>query len=172
MPIKKGMEIAVKKIFKDFNEFAFKGNVIDLAVGVIIGGAFGKIVTSIVNDLIMPLIGIFTGSMNFTNLFIVLGNNAKYEELISKNPTPSLAEVLTTGAPIFAYGNFLTIFIDFLIMAFVIFIMIRYLNKLRKRNAPAPVITTKVCQYCKSSISVEATRCPFCTSELEANDVH
>ncbi|MDP5238657.1 large conductance mechanosensitive channel protein MscL [Uliginosibacterium sp. 31-16] len=113
----------------EFKEFALKGNVVDLAVGVIIGGAFGKIVESMVNDIIMPVVGAVVGKIDFTNLFIVLSNDPKYSGL-------ALDALKKAGAPVFAYGSFITIAINFAILAFVIFIMIKQINRL-KREAPA-----------------------------------
>ncbi len=142
--------------FKEFKEFAVKGNVIDLAVGVIIGGAFGKIVSSLVNDIVMPLITLVTGNLSYENLFIALDGNT-YETLDAAQKA---------GAATFNYGMFLTNVIDFLIIALVIFIFVKQINKLKKKPAPAPV-TTKECPYCHTSIHKDATRCPNCTSEIE-----
>ena len=149
----------MKKMMKEFKQFAIKGNMIDLAVGMIIGTSFNKIVSSLVNDMIMPLLGIFTGKIDFAKLFIALDGKT-YETL-------ALAE--EAGAACFKYGAFLAGLLDFLIMAFVVFLFVRAINKLRDTNkepeAPkAP--TTKTCPFCKSEISLEATRCPHCTSEL------
>lgn len=143
--------------FKEFREFAVKGNVIDLAVGVIIGGAFGKIVTSLVNDIIMPLLSLLTkrGDMSFENLFVAL--DGKHYE--------SLAAAQQAGAPTFNYGLFLTNVLDFLIISFVIFVLIRQINRFKRKPAEEPV-KTKECPYCRTSIHKEAVRCPHCTSEL------
>lgn len=153
-------------MLKEFKEFAMRGNIMDLAVGVIIGGAFQKIVTSLVNDIIMPAISIFTGNMDFNSLVLNVRNAS------------------------IKYGAFLTAVIDFLIIAFSIFLVIRYINKLnkkleeiketelsklekqgklkrRKTDTPEPGPTTKICKYCLSEINIQATRCPHCTSELE-----
>lgn len=145
------------KFFKEFRDFAVKGNVIDLAVGVIIGGAFGKIVTSLVNDIIMPLLTFITrrGQLSFENLFIALDGN-KYD---------TLAAAQEAGASTFNYGLFLTNVLDFLIISLVIFIFIRQINRFRKKPEPAPV-STKECPYCRTAIHKEAVRCPNCTSEL------
>lgn len=140
---------------KEFKEFAIKGNVIDLAVGVIIGGAFGKIVTSLVNDIVMPIITLITGNESFKNLFIAL-DGKKYESV-------TLAE--EARAPILHYGLFISNVVDFLIIAFVIFIFIRQINRFKKKPVSAPV-TTKDCPYCFTSIHLEATKCPNCTSDL------
>ena len=145
------------KFFKEFRDFAVKGNVIDLAVGVIIGGAFGKIVTSLVNDIIMPLLTFITrrGQLSFENLFIALDGN-KYD---------TLAAAQEAGASTFKYGLFLTNVLDFLIISLVIFIFIRQINRFRKKPEPAPV-STKECPYCRTAIHKEAVRCPNCTSDL------
>ena len=143
-------------MFKEFKDFVLRGNVLDLAVAVIIGGAFGKIVTSFVNDVIMPPIGLLLGGVNFSNLFISL-NGTAYE---------SLDAAKAAGAATINYGVFLNTIVDFTIVAFVIFLIIRSVNKFKK---PVPVAdpTTKECPYCFSSIPIKATRCPHCTSELK-----
>ena len=144
-------------MWKDFKKFAIKGNVIDLAVAVIIGGAFGLIVKSLVNDIIMPLVGKLLGGTDFTNLFIVLGPGA-YN---------TLAEAQEAGAATLNYGLFINTIINFLIISFSIFMVIRLFEKMKKKEEPAPAApTTKKCRYCMSEISIEATRCPHCTSEL------
>lgn len=151
-------------MLKEFKEFALKGNLMDMAVGVVIGTAFGKIVTSIVDDLVMPLISLLTGKVNFTDLFIALdgGNYA------------TLAEAQIAGASTLNYGNFITSIVDFLIIAFSIFIVIRQINKLEKKfekvTKKQPV-TTKKCPYCKSEIDIEATKCPHCISELDKEEI-
>ena len=117
-------------IIKEFKEFAIKGNVIDLAVGVIIGGAFGKIVDSVVADLIMPVVGLVFGKLDFSNLFLVLGN-------VPAGTAMTLDALRKAGVPVFAYGNFLTVAVNFIILAFIIFMMIKQINRL-KREAPAP----------------------------------
>lgn len=145
-------------MIKEFKEFAVKGNVMDMAVGVVIGGAFGKIVTSLVNDLIMPLIGILTGGMDFTNKFISLDGNQYL----------TFVEAQEAGAATFNYGIFITTIVDFLIIAFSIFIVIKQLNKLKKKEEVVEEVpTTKTCPYCITDISIEASRCPHCTSILE-----
>ena len=118
-------------MLQEFKEFAVKGNAMDLAVGVIIGGAFGKIVDSIVGDLIMPLVSRVVGKLDFSNLFVVLGDNP--------NNLQVLAELRKAGIPVFAYGSFLTILVNFVILAFIIFMMIKQMNRLRTPEAPAPV---------------------------------
>lgn len=152
-------------MLKEFKEFAFKGNVVDMAVGVMIGGAFGKIVTSAVNDLFMPLISLLTGGLDFSGLFIALDGNAY----------PSLAAAQEAGAACFAYGSFLTTVLDFLIMAFCIFLMVKGLNKLRtlshkKEEEPAPEKAPRLCPYCLEEINEKATRCPHCATELPAEE--
>ena len=153
----------MKKMLNEFKQFAIKGNMIDLAVGMIIGTSFNKIVSSLVNDMIMPLLGIFTGKIDFAKLFIALDGKT-YE---------TLAAAEEAGAACFKYGAFLAGLLDFLIMAFIVFLFVRGINKLREANkepeAPAAPAepTTKFCPFCKSEISIEATRCPHCTSELE-----
>ena len=142
-------------MLKEFKEFVMRGNVLDLAVAVIIGGAFGKIITSFVNDILMPPIGLLLGGVNFADLFIALDGNA-YESL----------EVATTaGAPTLNYGVFLNTVIDFLIVAFVIFLIVRTANRMKKPE-PAAEITTKDCPHCFTAIPIKATRCPNCTSQL------
>lgn len=132
-------------MWKEFKEFAMKGNVVDLAIGVVIGAAFGKIVTSLVSDIIMPLVGLLLGKVDFSNLFI---------------PLPS-------GATL-KYGNFINNIIDFLIVAFAIFFVIRQLSRFnKKKEAVSAAPTTKMCQYCCTDIPIEATRCPHCTSQLK-----
>lgn len=147
--------MAWKDTIQEFKEFAMKGNVVDLAVGVIIGGAFGKIVTSFVNDLVMPVIGKLTGGADFSQLYLPLDGNTY----------ATLADAQAATATI-AYGSFLTQVLDFLIMAIVIFAALKVLVK-----RPAPPAeeepTTKECPFCKSEIAIEATRCPHCTSQLK-----
>lgn len=160
-------------MWKEFKEFATKGNVMDLAIGVIIGGGFQKIVNSLVNDIIMPLVSIFTGKIDFNDMMLTFGNTS------------------------IKYGSFITNVINFLIIAFSVFLMVRYLNKLNKTleekakgfnkkleneskffkkkkkqkdAAPAPIPTTKICPYCLSEINIKATRCPHCTSILEEKE--
>lgn len=141
--------------YEEFKKFAMRGNVVDMAVGVIIGGAFGKIVSSAVSDIILPPIGLLTGGIDFTNLFISL-NGQQYA---------TLEAAKKAGAPVVAYGSFLNAVIDFLILAMVIFILISEMNKLKPAEAPAP--DPRLCPYCKSPIADDASRCPHCTSHLE-----
>ena len=144
-------------MLKEFRDFAMRGNVIDMAVGIIIGAAFGGIVTSLVNDVVMPPIGLVVGAVDFSDLFINL----------SGTDYPSLAAAKEAGAPVIAYGAFLNTVINFLIIAFVIFLLIKQINRL-KRPAPAAAPTTKDCPRCATAIPLKATRCPNCTSELAA----
>jgi large conductance mechanosensitive channel len=146
-------------MLKEFKELAVRGNVLDLAIGVIIGAAFGKIVTSLVDDIIMPPIGLLLGKVDFANLFLDL----------SGKHYPSVAAAKAAGAPTINYGIFLNAVLSFLIVAFVVFLIVRQVNKMRRgeeKPAEAPVV--KECPYCLSSISIKATRCPHCTSELKA----
>jgi large conductance mechanosensitive channel len=144
-------------MLKDFKAFVTKGNVLDLGVAVIIGAAFGAIVTSAVNDIIMPPIGLFLGHVDFKDLFFSL-NGQSY---------PSLAAAKTAAAPVIAYGQFLNTLINFLIVALVIFMVVRAASKLQK-PAPAAAPTTKDCAYCFTPIPIPAKRCPHCTSQLTA----
>lgn len=142
-------------MFKEFKEFAVKGNVLDLAIGVVIGGAFGKIVSSLVNDIIMPIVGGLIGRVDFTNFFISL-DGTKYA---------TLQQAQDAGAATLNYGLFINSIIEFLIISFSIFIVIKQINKLKKEEEPAPS-TTKKCNFCFTEIPIEATKCPHCTSEL------
>ncbi len=144
-------------MLQEFKKFVMRGNVFDLAVGIIIGGAFGKIVTSFVNDILMPPIGAILGKVDFSSLFINLSGE-KYA---------SLAAAQEAGAATINYGMFLNTILDFLIVALVIFLLIRQVNKLKKEE-PAAAPITKPCPYCKTDIPLTATRCPHCTSQLEA----
>lgn len=144
-------------MLKEFKKFALKGNVMDLAIGVIIGGAFGKIVSSLVNDMIMPVMGKLIGNVDFTELFISL-DGIKYE---------SLAIATEAGAATINYGLFINTIIEFLIITFSIFIVIRQLNNLNKKPELVQEITTKTCEFCFTEIPISATRCPNCTSILQ-----
>jgi len=148
-------------MFKEFKEFALRGNVIDMAVGIIIGAAFAVIVKSLVADVIMPPIGLLLGNVDFSNLFIVLKEGA------TAGPYASLADAQAAGAVSINYGVFLMSVISFLIVAFVIFLLVRGMNK-TKRAEEAPAPTTKECPYCLSAVPIKATRCPHCTSQLKA----
>ena len=144
-------------MLKEFKEFIMRGNVLDMAIGIVIGGAFGKIVTSLVNDILMPFIGLILGGVDFANLFINL----------SGKPYASLADAKAAGAATINYGLFLNTVIDFVIVAFVIFLLIRAVNRMRREQEAAPAApTTKECPYCLSSIPIKATRCANCTSQL------
>lgn len=149
-------------MLKEFKEFAMRGNVIDMAVGIIIGAAFGSIVTSVVSDIIMPPIGLLLGNVDFSNLFLVLKQGTV------AGPYLSLAAAREAGAVTINYGQFVNTVISFLIVAFSVFLLIKGINSLkRKEEAPAPEPTTKECPFCYSSISIKASRCPHCTSELK-----
>lgn len=146
-------------MWNEFKKFALKGNMIDLAVGVIIGGAVGKVVTSLVNDILMPPIGLILGRVNFSNIYINL----------SRTKYPTFAAAQAAGAPTINIGLFLNNIVDFFIIALVIFFIVRAMNKMREvaeRKAVPATPTTKICPYCKTEIPAGATRCPHCTSEL------
>lgn len=148
-------------MLKEFKEFAMRGNVVDMAVGIIIGAAFGTIVKSLVSDIIMPPIGLLLGNVDFTNFFAVL------REGTAAGPYASLADAQKAGAVTINYGVFLNTVISFVIVAFAVYLLIRTLNRLkRQEEAPAEEPTTKDCPYCLSTIPIKATRCPNCTSEL------
>lgn len=142
-------------MWNEFKKFATRGNVADLAVGVIIGGAFGKIVTSLVNDIVMPLLGLILGRIDFGNMFLAL--NGK--------PYATIALAKAAGVATINYGLFLNNIVDFLIMAFTIFLVVRQANKLRRKE-PVAAVSTKTCIYCQTQIPIMAVRCPHCTSEL------
>ena len=145
-------------MLKEFKEFAMRGNVLDMAIGIIIGAAFGKIITSLVGDVLMPPIGLLLGKLDFSNLFINL----------SAQHYASMADAKAAGAATINYGIFFNTIIDFIIVAFVIFLLIRQVNKLKRQPQPAPAVsTTKECPFCLSVIPIKATRCPHCTSELK-----
>lgn len=142
-------------MLKEFKEFIARGNIIDLAVAVIIGVAFGKIVTSLVDGIIMPPIGLLLGKVDFASLFVVLDS--------SKGVPPSLAEAKTKGIPVLAYGAFINDVINFLIVAFVVFLLVKMVNRIRKRD-----VSTKDCPHCLTAIPVAATRCSGCCTDLKA----
>ena len=152
-----------KGIVAEFKEFIARGNVVDMAVGVIIGGAFKAIIDSLVKDVIMPVISLATGGIDFNNWFVALDGNTY----------ATLAEAQEAGAATLNYGTFLNVILNFLIMAVVVFVMVKTINTMREKAkkkeepAPAPAPTTRVCPFCKTEISIEATRCPHCTSEVE-----
>lgn len=141
-------------MLKEFKDFALRGNVVDMAVGVVIGAAFGKIVSSLVSDIIMPPLGYVLGGIDFSNLFLPL----------SRIPVSSLSEAKEMGIPVIAYGQFLNNVIDFLIVAFAIFIVVKQINRFFP-NAPAK--EPRKCPYCREAIADDATRCPHCTAELK-----
>jgi large conductance mechanosensitive channel len=147
-------------MLKEFKEFAMRGNVIDMAVGIIIGASFGKIVSSLVADVLMPPLGLLLGKMDFSNLFIDL----------SGQPHPTLAAAKTAGAATINYGVFLNTILDFVIVAFAIFLLIRQVNRLQRKPevAAAAAPATKECPFCVSAIPIKAVRCPQCTSQLPA----
>lgn len=142
-------------MLKEFKAFAMRGNVLDLAVGIIIGGAFGRIVTSFVNDILMPPIGLLLGGVNFADLFLTLRGGR----------FATLEEAQANGAVTLNYGQFIGAVVDFLIITLAIFLLIRQINRLMPKPAPSAP-TTRECPYCLSSIPIKATRCPQCTSEL------
>jgi large conductance mechanosensitive channel len=145
------------RMLKEFKEFAMRGNVVDMAIGIIIGAAFGKIITSIVNDVLMPPIGLLLGKVDFSSLYINL----------SPEVYPSLAAAKAAGAATINYGAFINVVIDFIIVAFVIFMLIKQMNRLQRKPEPPAIPTTKECPYCMSTIPIKATRCAHCTSELK-----
>jgi large conductance mechanosensitive channel len=145
-------------MLKEFREFAMRGNVLDMAIGIIIGAAFGKIVSSAVNDILMPPFGLLIGKVDFTNLYINMSGGSY----------ASLAEAKAAGAATLNYGLFINTIIDFVIVAFVIFMMIRQINRLKRQPAAAPAApTAQECPFCATSIPIKARRCPHCTSELQ-----
>ena len=143
-------------MFKEFKEFAMKGSMVDLAIGIVIGAAFGKIITSLVSDVLMPPIGLLLGKVDFASLFIDLSGKGY----------ATLAEAKAAGAATINYGLFLNTAIDFVIVAFVIFLIIKQINRMKREEAPAPP-DTKDCPYCYTSIPLKATRCPSCTAEIK-----
>ncbi len=150
-------------MLKEFKEFAMRGNVIDMAVGIIIGAAFGTIVNSLVQDVIMPPIGLLLGNVDFSNIFAVI------KEGKVAGPYASVAAAKTAGAVTINFGVFVNTLISFILIAFAVFLLVRTINKMRRQEeAPPPAPTTKECLYCFSAIPMKATRCPNCTSELKA----
>jgi large conductance mechanosensitive channel len=151
-------------MLKEFKEFALKGNVVDMAVGIIIGGAFGSLVNSLVNDLLMPPLGLFLKGVDFSNLFIILREGTR------PGPYLALADARNAGAVTLNYGLFINSLIGFLIMAFAVFLLVRSINRLRamseKPAGPAAAPQTRECPFCFSAIPVKAVRCPHCTSQL------
>jgi large conductance mechanosensitive channel len=145
-------------MLKEFKEFAMRGNVLDMAIGIIMGAAFGKIITSLVNDIVMPPIGLLLGKVDFSNLFINL----------SAKPYVKLAEAKAAGAATINYGLFVNTVLDFIIVAFAIFLLVKQINLMKRQKEEVPVPITKECPYCFSNIPLKAMRCPHCTSELKA----
>jgi large conductance mechanosensitive channel len=151
-------------MFKEFREFAVKGNVVDMAVGIIIGVAFGSIVNSLVADIIMPPIGLLIGNVDFENLFVVLRDGAE-----AVGPYATLADAQAAGAVTINYGVFINNLIAFLIVAFAVFLLVRSINRMRREEQVAPAAPTeRPCPFCYSTIATRATRCPNCTSQIEA----
>ena len=151
-------------MLKEFKEFAVKGNALDMAVGVVVGGAFGAIVNSLVTDILMPPLGLLLGKTDFSNLFLILKKGTV------EGPYSTLAEAQKAGAVTFSYGLFLNRVISFLIVAFALFLILKVINRLRKPEEPVlppPVTTEKSCPFCLSTIPLKARRCPHCTSTLE-----
>lgn len=145
-------------MLKEFKEFAMRGSMLDMAIGIIIGAAFGKIITSLVGDVLMPPIGLLLGHIDFSNLYIGLSGKVY----------SSLAEAKAAGAPTINYGIFLNTVIDFIIVALVLFFLVRQINKMKRVSVPSPAVPpTKECPYCFSMIPTRAIRCPNCTSELK-----
>ncbi len=153
----------MKKFFKEFKDFVMRGNVVDLAVAVIIGGAFQAIVKSFIDDLVMPFIGYITGGVNFADQFLIL----KAPEGVNVEGL-SAADATAAGATVWAYGSFITAVINFVIMAFVIFMMVKAINKAQSigKKPVEEEVTTKECPFCCTEIDIKATRCPHCTSQL------
>ena len=144
-------------LIKEFKDFAMRGNVMDMAVGVIIGGAFGKIVASLVSDILMPPIGYMLGGVDFSNLFINLGGA----------PAATLAEAQANNIPVIAYGSFINNIINFIIQAWAIFIVIKSINRMTPQKPEAPAKEPRLCPHCFGEVDERATRCPHCTSELK-----
>jgi large conductance mechanosensitive channel len=144
-------------MLKEFREFISRGNVLDLAVGVIIGAAFGKIVTTLVENVIMPPIGLLLGRIDFSSLFLILDS--------SKGIPASLAEAKTKGIPVIAYGQFINDIVGFVIVALAVFVLVKQVNRL-KRPIPVAAAATKDCPFCATAVPVKATRCPHCTSQI------
>ncbi|WP_408998067.1 large conductance mechanosensitive channel protein MscL [Syntrophus buswellii] len=152
-------------MLKEFKEFALKGNVVDMAVGIVLGVAFGAIIKSLVDDLLMPPLGLILGSADFTNLFLIIKEGA------TAGPFATLAEAQKAGAVTVNYGLFINTIVNFVIVAFALFLVIRNMNELRRRMEKPEAEAapdTKECPYCLSTIPVKATRCPNCTSELKS----
>ena len=150
-------------MFKDFKEFVMRGNVVDMAIGIVIGAAFGTIVKSFVDDVLMPPIGLLLGNVDFSNLFVTLKEGGK-----AAGPYASLAAAKAAGAVTLNLGLFISTIISFIIIAFAVFLVIKGINRMkREKEAPPAEVSTKQCPFCMSEISLAATRCPHCTSQLE-----
>jgi large conductance mechanosensitive channel len=143
-------------MIREFKEFAMRGSMLDLAIGIVLGASFGRIITSVVNDILMPPIGLMLGGLDFANLFIALKGG----------PYPSVAAAKAAGAPTINYGIFLNTVVDFVLVAAVLFLVIRQVNRLQRRPDVTP--TTKPCPFCLSTVPLKAVRCPYCTSDLKA----
>ena len=153
----------IKNLVKEFRDFAVKGNMIDMAVGIIIGAAFSGVVNSLVKDIMMPPFSLLLSKVNFSNLFVTLKDGSQVA-----GPYASIDAANQAGAVVLNIGAFVNSLISFLIMAIAIFMLIKLINKLKKQPAPAPEVpTTKECPFCKSTINIGATRCPNCTSEIK-----
>ena len=152
----------MKKFLQEFKAFALKGNVMDLAVGVIIGAAFGKIVSSLVNDIFMPLIGLVTGAGSVSGMFYLLGENT------TGNANLTLEAAKEAGLATVNYGLFIQAVIDFILMALCIFLLVKIISNLRKKPEAAPAPAARLCPFCKQPVADDATRCPHCTSQLNA----
>jgi large conductance mechanosensitive channel len=150
-------------VLKEFKEFAIKGNAVDMAVGIIIGAAFGGIVTSLVKDIIMPPIGVLTGGLDFSNQFLILKNAP------GGGVFATAAEAAKAGAVTWNYGNFLTLLLNFIIVAFAVFMLVRAINKLKRPQPGSAAPVSKDCPFCAMTIPIKATRCPHCTSEMAGN---
>jgi large conductance mechanosensitive channel len=143
-------------MIREFKEFAMRGNMLDLAIGIVLGAAFGRIITSVVNDILMPPIGLMLGGLDFANLFIALKGG----------PYPSVAAAKAAGAPTINYGVFLNTVVDFVLVAAVLFLVVKQVNRMRRHPDVTP--TTKPCPFCLSTVPLNAVRCPYCTSDLKA----
>lgn len=150
-------------MLKEFKEFAIKGNAVDMAVGIIIGAAFGGIVTSLVKDIIMPPIGLVTGGLDFSNKFLLL------KDAPAGGTFATAADAVNAGAVTWNYGNFITLLINFLVVAFAVFLLVRAINKLKRPQPGAAPPVSKDCPHCAMTIPIKATRCPHCTSEMAGN---
>ena len=149
-------------MLKEFKEFAIKGNAVDMAVGIIIGAAFGSIITSLVKDIIMPPIGLITGGLDFSNKFVIL------RDAPGGATFATAADAAKAGAITWNYGNFITLIVNFLLVAFCIFLLVRAINNMKKPKPGASAPVSKECPFCSMTIPIKATRCPHCTSEMSS----